>query len=142
MGKLWGSTKWENRGSKTFCAPTQDRVKLFVPPPPFIKEWKLVVPPFNMATTLSYRVNLPQNCLYPQHSLNPFRSPFHRGKISHAPPLPIISDQSLNSNKENATFIQKTRIPRCSFISLFFCYSIWSGLGVQEILLLYSSFLW
>ena len=27
-----GATKWENRGSETFCAPPQDRVKLFTPP--------------------------------------------------------------------------------------------------------------
>ena len=27
-----GATKWENRGSETFCAPPQDRVKLFAPP--------------------------------------------------------------------------------------------------------------
>ena len=27
----WGATKLENRGSESFCAPPQDRVKLFVP---------------------------------------------------------------------------------------------------------------
>ena len=38
-----GATKWENRGSETFCAP------------PF-KDWKLLAPPYNMAKTSSYRV--------------------------------------------------------------------------------------
>ena len=27
------ATKWENHGSETFCAPPQDRVKLFAPSP-------------------------------------------------------------------------------------------------------------
>ena len=38
-----GATKWENRGSETFCAPPQDRVNLLSPPP--YTEWKLFVPP-------------------------------------------------------------------------------------------------
>ena len=29
-----GATKWENYGSETFAPPSQDRVKLFAPPPP------------------------------------------------------------------------------------------------------------
>ena len=32
-----GATKLENRGSYTFCAPPQDKVNLFTPPPPFFK---------------------------------------------------------------------------------------------------------
>ena len=46
-------TKWENRGSKTFCAPPPpNRVKLFVPPPPLLKSGKVLRhPPFNMAKT-------------------------------------------------------------------------------------------
>ena len=39
-----GATKWENRGSNTFCARTpQDRIKLVAPPP--FKEWTFFVPP-------------------------------------------------------------------------------------------------
>ena len=35
-----GATKWENRGSETFCAPPPQTFHA----PPF-KEWKLFVPP-------------------------------------------------------------------------------------------------
>ena len=38
-GEGGGATKWENRGSETFAPPSQDRVKLFAPPP--FKVWKL-----------------------------------------------------------------------------------------------------
>ena len=38
-----GATKWENRGSKTFCAPPSRQGKTFHAPP--FKEWKLFVPP-------------------------------------------------------------------------------------------------
>ena len=55
-GEGGGATKWENRGSKTFCAPPPSRQgKTFCAPPPF-KEWKLFVPPYNMAKTSSYHV--------------------------------------------------------------------------------------
>ena len=44
-GRGGGATKWENRASKTFCAPPppQDRVKLFAHPP--FKERKLFAAP-------------------------------------------------------------------------------------------------
>ena len=38
-----GATKWENRGSETFCAPPSRQGKTFRAPP--FKEWKLFVPP-------------------------------------------------------------------------------------------------
>ena len=42
-----------SRHSKTFCAPS-------------FKEWKVCVPPFNMATTLSYHVKTtPKLCVLP-----------------------------------------------------------------------------
>ena len=55
-----GATKWENRGSETYCVPPPSRQgKTFcaLPPPPF-EDWKLFAPPapFNMAKTSSYRV--------------------------------------------------------------------------------------
>ena len=42
-----GATKWEKRGSETFCAPPQDRVKLFAPP--LLKSGNLSRLPYNMA---------------------------------------------------------------------------------------------
>ena len=44
-----GATKWENRGSKTFCTPLQDRVKPFAPP--FYRVETFYGTPFNMAKT-------------------------------------------------------------------------------------------
>ena len=38
-----GATKWENRGSETFCAPPSRQGKTFRAPP--FKEWKLFVTP-------------------------------------------------------------------------------------------------
>ena len=39
-----GATKWENRGSETFCAPPpQDRVKLFATP--LLKSGNFFAPP-------------------------------------------------------------------------------------------------
>ena len=38
-----GATKWENRGSETFCAPPSRQGKTFRAPP--FKEWKLYAPP-------------------------------------------------------------------------------------------------
>ena len=86
-----GATKWENRGSETFCAtppPPQDRVKLI----------KLL------------HKNYPKT-FCAAHSawvkLFPSPPPFHKGKASHDPPplplcsppppspQPVISDQSL-----------------------------------------------
>ena len=71
-----GATKWENRGSETFCAPPQDRVKLFAPP--LLKSGNFSRPPYNMATTPSYRVKTTPKLFVPplQHGLNFFRPPF------------------------------------------------------------------
>ena len=38
-----GATKWENRGSETFCAPPLRQGKTFRAPP--FKEWKPYAPP-------------------------------------------------------------------------------------------------
>ena len=38
-----GATKWENRGSETFCAPPSRQGKTFHAP--HFQEWKLFVPP-------------------------------------------------------------------------------------------------
>ena len=84
-----GAIKWENRGSETFCAPSQDRGKLFAPPP-LLKSGNLL-PPFNMTKTPVLK--LLQNFVWPP--------PFSMAKTSHAPLpfcsplLPVISDQSL-----------------------------------------------
>ena len=53
-GEVWGATKLENRGSKTFCPPPlpQDRVKLFVPPPSPSKGWDFFL--FYIFLTLVY----------------------------------------------------------------------------------------
>ena len=49
-----GATKWENRGSETFCAPPPSRQgKTFHIPP--LKAWKLFAP-YNMANTSRYHV--------------------------------------------------------------------------------------
>ena len=89
-----GATKWENRGSETFCAPPQDRVKLFVPP--LLKGGNFLRPPITMAKTSSSCVKTTS-----KFSVPPPPS-FSMAKISHAPPsrfvappLPVISDQSL-----------------------------------------------
>ena len=38
-----GATKWENRGSETFCATPSRQGKTFRAPP--LKDWKLYAPP-------------------------------------------------------------------------------------------------
>ena len=60
-----GASKWENRGSKTFCAPPpQDRVKLFAPP--LLKGGNLLRPPISIAKTSSYRIkNTPKLFITP-----------------------------------------------------------------------------
>ena len=87
--------------------PSQDRVKLFTPP--LLKSGNCSRPPYNMAKTSSYRVKTTQNFLCPPFSTaNTFSAPpFRRGKSSRvppsrfvAPPLPVISDQSLRSFKK------------------------------------------
>ena len=98
-GRGWGggATKWENHGSKTFCIPPQDRVKLLSPS---FKEWKLFAPPpFNMALKLQATAyKLPQNLLCPPPPFSmakTFCPPlFRRDNASHAPPLPFVAPPS------------------------------------------------
>ena len=113
-----GATKWENCGSETFYAPPpppppQDRVKRFVPQPPF-KEWKLFAhpPPCPSIWLKATVYKLFQNLLCSPHPpsewLKRFLSPLFIGVKLHMPPpsrfvathphphLPVISDQSLN----------------------------------------------
>ena len=92
-------------GPKLFAPPPppQDRVKLFAPPP--FKEWKVFTPPPTIRLNLQATAyKLPQNFLCPPFSMAKTFSapPFRRGKTSSAPPsrfvappLPVISDQSL-----------------------------------------------
>ena len=99
-----GATKWENRGSETFCAPPpQDRVKLFAPL--LLKGGIFFVPPITMAKTSSSHAKTTSKLFVPPPPFSMVKTfstpPFHRGKTSHAPPpfcsstLPVISDQSL-----------------------------------------------
>ena len=86
-----------SRHGKTFCAP------------PF-KEWKLFAPPpYNMAKTSSYSVKTIHKMFVPPPPsawLKPFPPPLFVGVKLHvppplpfgAPPLPVISDQSLSSS--------------------------------------------
>ena len=74
-----GATKWDNRGSETFCAPPSRRCKTFRAPP--FKMWKPFVPPpppppFSLAKTLC---------------------PPFSGKTSLAPPPTSCFDQSLSA---------------------------------------------
>ena len=61
-----GATKWENHGSETFCAPPQDRVKLFTPP--LLKSGNFSRPPYNMAKTSSYSVKTTPKLFVPPSS--------------------------------------------------------------------------
>ena len=72
-----GGQKWENRGSETFCAPPSRQGSTFCAPP--LKEWKLVVPPCNMAKTSSYRVKTTPKLFAPP--------PSRQGPTFCAPPL-------------------------------------------------------
>ena len=55
MGR--GATKWENRGSETFCTPLPLKTGLnFLHPLPLLKSGNFLRPPFNMAKTSSYCV--------------------------------------------------------------------------------------
>ena len=75
----WGegeATKWGNRGSDTFCAPSsQDRVKLVTPPPPPpVKTVKRCAPP-PLSAWLKFQVPVlktPLNILPPPHPTPPF----------------------------------------------------------------------
>ena len=62
-----GATKWENRGSETFCAPPPPlrQGKTFCAPP--FKELKLfhAPPPFNMAKTSSYCIETTPKVVVP-----------------------------------------------------------------------------
>ena len=82
-----GATKWENRGSETFCAAPQDRVKLFAAP--LLKIGNFWRPPYNMAKTSSYHVKTtPKLFVPPPFSMaNTFSPPppLRRGKTSRAP---------------------------------------------------------
>ena len=107
-----GATKWENRGSETFCGPPppQDSVKLFAPP--LLISGNFTRPPYNMAKTSSYRVKTTPKLFVPpppSEWLKLFLPPlFVRVKLHVtplpfcSPPLPIISDQSL-------TYVQTPR---------------------------------
>ena len=101
-------TKWENRQSETFCPPPpQDRVKPCGPPPPF-KEWKLFAPPPPPPVKTTSKLCVPPPLFsmaktFPPPPPNAFR----RGKLHVrplpfcSPTLPIISDQSLMSLKQD-----------------------------------------
>ena len=103
-----GATKWVNRGSETFCAlPPQDRVKLFAPP--LLKSGNFArapPPPYNMAKTSSYCLKTTPKLFvsHPSAWLKLFPPPLFVGVKLHmppsrfvAPPLPVISDQSLSN---------------------------------------------
>ena len=83
-----GPTKWENCGSETFYAPSQNSVKISAPPS--FKGWKLLHLPFSMAKTPP-----PPPFGRGKPSLAP--PPLHRSYFVAAPPLPIISDQYVHS---------------------------------------------
>ena len=99
-----GATKWESCGAETFCAPlphSKERVKLFVCPP--FKEWKLLVPPFNMAKTSGYRIKTTPKLVVPPPPppsawLKLLRPPFRRGKTSRAPPSHFVAPPPSPSN--------------------------------------------
>ena len=88
------ATKWENRGSETFCAPPQDSVKLFAPPPPPFKECKRFAPLLQYGSNLKLQhKNYPKSfCAPPPISMAQHFSapPFRRGKTSRAPPPPVL----------------------------------------------------
>ena len=51
-----GATKWENRGSETFCAPPSRQGKTFCPPPFYRVAFFCAPPPITMAKTSSSRI--------------------------------------------------------------------------------------
>ena len=84
-----GATKWENRGSKTFCAPPppyEDRVNIFAPPPPILKGGNSIWLKLQASATKT----LPSP-LFVVVNLHSPPLPF----CSLPPPLPVISDHSL-----------------------------------------------
>ena len=89
-----GATKWENRGSETFCTPPLKTEQNFSRHP--FKEWKLFASPINMSKTSSYSVKTTPKLFVPplQHSLKSFRPPFSRGKTSRAPPSRFVAPPS------------------------------------------------
>ena len=89
-----GATKWENRGSETFCAPPQDSVKLSAPPP--FKEWKLSAPPLQYGSNFKLQhKNYPKTyCAPPSEWPKLFPSPLFVGVKLHVPPLPFCSPPS------------------------------------------------
>ena len=102
-----GATTWESHGSETFCAPPRDRVKLFAPPP-LLNGGNLLPPPPQSLwlKPQAPMLKLPQNFLCPPSAwLKLFLSPLFVGVKLHLPPLPfcnppplpVISDQSLNA---------------------------------------------
>ena len=68
-----GATKWENRGSETFCPSRQG--KTFRAPP--FKELERFAPsPFDMAKTSSYHVNTTPKLVVPPLSMAKFSLDF------------------------------------------------------------------
>ena len=95
-----GYNIWENRGSESFCDPSQDRVKI-VAPPPLLKSRNFVCPPPYIVKTSSFcRKKQPQNVFWSKLFPPP---PLFVGVKLHSPPscfvvpppLPVISDKSL-----------------------------------------------
>ena len=86
-----GATKWENRGSETFCATPSRQGKTFRAPP--LKSGNFTrPPPYNMAKTSSYRVKSTQKLFVPPPSewLKLFLSPLFVGVKLHVPPPPVL----------------------------------------------------
>ena len=91
-GEGGGATKWENRGSETFCAPPQDRVKLVVPP--LLKSGSFRAPPTIWLKLQATTYKQPQNLLCPPFSMaKTFSAPpplFVGVKLHVAPPPPVL----------------------------------------------------
>ena len=85
-----GATKWENRGSETFCATPSRQGKTLRAPP--FKEWKLYAPPLQYG----YNFKLPRKiypetfCAPPSEWLKLFPPPLFVGVILHVPPPPVL----------------------------------------------------
>ena len=85
-----GATKWENRGSETFCATPSRQGKTFRAPP--LKEWKLYAPPLQYG----YNFKLPRKiypktfCAPPSEWLKLFPPPLFVGVKLHVPPPPVL----------------------------------------------------
>ena len=85
-----GATKWENRGSETFCATPSRQGKTFRTPP--LKEWKLYAPPLQYG----YNFKLPRKiypktfCAPPSEWLKLFPPPLFVGVKLHVPPPPVL----------------------------------------------------